>query len=274
MDQNEMTSRIMDAMRAPRYTDVRESDRLSGLARLLYDEYARKGQSAAGADDLAYRLDRDVCDHYGRQVTLPEVLLALRWGLRGEYGEFTGLNTDRLFRFVRSFIESGERREAARLLSVPSSSRERTLSADERGLLNWNAMLDEFRSECAYWQEHRQVEAVHPGRDTVLTIRRVLTGSCYRWLKSLGLVAADADTLSVETGKRDAAARLLSRTGAGRDLYSAALSGHTPSPVLNLVHSMMMEEYFLNCERAGIDPADVMAGLEGTPEDERRWSDD
>lgn len=272
MEQNEMTCRIMDAMREPRYSDVRESDRLSGLARLLYDEYARKGQSATGTDELAYRLDRDIRDYYGRQVTPGEVQLALRWGLRGEYGEFTGLNADRLFRFIRSYIESPERQEAVRRSYVPSPA-QRQLTAEERGLQNWNAMLGEFRSEVAYWRGHRQVEAVHPAEDTLVQVRRTITAMCYRWLKGVGLVSSDASTLEVELEKTGIAARTLKREGCRVDAYSEAVSAYMPSPVRSLAHSMMMEEYFLNAEAAGLDLDSVLSGLESTPEGRRRWYD-
>lgn len=265
MEQNEMTSRIMDAMRAPRYSDVRDSDRLSGLARLLYDEFARKGQGSSGADELAYRLDRDLADYYGRQLTLPEVLLALRWGLRGEYGDFTGLNADRLFRFVRAYMESEARRDALRSVQSrpqsPAAEEDREAKARE----SW-----EMNLRCARraWEDWRRLgflpgahrERIHDGgfASAMAAIQTHTADIVYRWLKRLGFVACDPATSAAESDCMAWAREQVRRYPERYGTDSSCLAG-----------ALMLERLFA----AGNDFNAVLADVEETPEEERREYD-
>lgn len=265
MEQNEMTSRIMDAMRAPRYSDVRDSDRLSGLARLLYDEFARKGQGPSGADELAYRLDRDLADYYGRQLTLPEVLLALRWGLRGEYGDFTGLNVDRLFRFVRAYMESEPRRDALRSAQSraqsPAAEEDREAKARESWELN-------LRCARRAWEDWRRLgflpgahrERMHDGgfASAMAVVQTHTADTVYRWLKRLGFVACDPATSAAESGCMALAREQVRRHPEHYGTDSSCLAG-----------ALMLERLFA----AGNDFNAVLADVEETPEEERREYD-
>ena len=251
----------MDAMRAPRFSDVRESERLSELARLLYEEYARKGQGASGADELAYRLDRDLADYYGRQLTLPEVLLALRWGLRGEYGEFTGLNADRLFRFVRGYMESPERQEAVRRMRADAPGRGGEPTADEIARRNWEAMLDYAATAYGDYRESGRLPGTQTepagGLEGALVIaQRHCEACCYRWLKAVGVVKGDADAFGAEARALRAAARMLrlpeARTRA-------------------LADAMMLEGVFRAADAESFDFPARLAELAETPEEERRF---
>lgn len=268
MEQNEMTSRIMDAMRAPRYTDVRESDRLSGLARLLYDEYARKGQSAAGADDLACRLDRDIADFYGRQITAGEVLLALKWGLRGEYGEYTGLNADRLFRFVRSYLSSPERAEALKRRQESSlSAGPARPDTDTVGRMNWEAM---FSYAMQAWDEFVEsgrlpgtsLEQYSGVADALRYVQRRNEANTYCWLKSVRLIPVDSGTAASESECLKSAERILRRK-----------SGRAPgrSEVKSLGYAMLLESYFRRLASGRTDFRPVISGIASTPESERRF---
>ncbi len=264
MEQNEMTSRIMDAMRAPRYSDVRDSDRLSGLARLLYDEFARKGQGSSGADELAYRLDRDLADYYGRQLTLPEVLLALRWGLRGEYGDFTGLNADRLFRFVRAYMESEPHRDALRAVQSRSQSPAAEEDRDAKARESWEMNLRCARRAWEDWRSlgflpgaHR--ERVHGGgfASAMASVQTHTASIVYRWLKRLGFVACDQTTAAAES---DSIARAREKVRRLPEHYGADSSC--------LAGALMLERLF-----SGNDFSPVLSELEETPEEERREYD-
>ena len=243
---------------------------MSALAGLLADAYDRKGQSASGADGLADMLDREIADYMGRQLTLREAMLAIDWGLHGEYGEYTGLNAERLFRFVRAYLESGERQEAIREANSERMSPQKTVDA---GLENWNAMLKEFTEEVEYWRQNHTVKAVMPRSSMFLPdVRRALTGMCYQWLKTVGLVSNDADTLGLELEQMKEAEKALKKEGRNiRNVFDEALSRSIPSPVRNYGYSLMMLAYFRNADAAGLNLEAVVADLEQVPVEERRF---
>lgn len=243
---------------------------MSALAGLLADAYDRKGQSASGADGLADMLDREIADYMGRQLTLREAMLAIDWGLHGEYGEYTGLNAERLFRFVRAYLESGERQEAIRAANAERMSPQKTVDA---GLENWNAMLREFSAEVEYWRCNRAVEAVQSRTSMFLPdVRRALTGMCYQWLKTVGLVSSDAETLGSELAQMKEAEKVLRKEGREfSTAYDAALSRSIPSLVRSYAYSLMMLVYFRSADTAGIDLDAVVADLESVPVEDRRF---
>lgn len=266
MEIQEKIQRIKTCLGQVRYLDTPKPERMSALAGLLADAFDRKGQSASGADGLADMLDREIADYMGRQLTLREAMLAIDWGLHGEYGEYTGLNAERLFRFVRAYLESGERQEAIRAANAKRMSPQKTVNA---GLENWNAMLKEFSEEVEYWRQHRTVEAVKFGSDNG---RRALTGMCYQWLKTVGLVSSDADTLGLELEQMKKAEKMLRREGRSmRNVFDEVLSRSIPSPVRSYGYSLMMLAYFRNAEAAGIDLDAIVADLKKTPAEERRF---
>lgn len=243
---------------------------MSALAGLLADAFDRKGQSASGADGLADMLDREIADYMGRQLTLREAMLAIDWGLHGEYGEYTGLNAERLFRFVRAYLKSGERQEAIRAANAKRLSPQKTMDAGQE---NWNAMLHEFSKELEYWRHNRTVEAVKPRASMFLPdVRRALTGMCYQWLKTVGLVSNDADTLGLELEQMKEAEKVLRKEGREfRTAYDAALSRSIPNQVKSYGYSLMMLAYFRNADAAGFDLDAIVANLEQVPVEERRF---
>lgn len=270
MEIQEKIQRIKPCLGQARYLDTPKPERMSALAGLLADAFDRKGQSASGADGLADMLDREIADYMGRQLTLREAMLAIDWGLHGEYGEYTGLNAERLFRFVRAYLESGERQEAIRAANAKRLSPQKTMDAGQE---NWNAMLHEFSKELEYWRHNRTVEAVKPRASMFLPdVRRALTGMCYQWLKTVGLVSNDADTLGLELEQMKEAEKALKREGRNiRNVFDEALSRSIPSPVRSYGYSLMMLAYFRNADAAGLDLDAIVADLGRVPAEDRRF---
>lgn len=264
MEAQEKTSRITEALRSPAYADTDPARRRMALTMLLMDELDRKGQNASAADTTALRLDTDIADYYGRQVTLPEVELAVRWGLRGEYGDFTGINPDRLFRFVRSYIESGERMEAMRQRRAPQRQQEKV----DAPALNWTALHDRTLE---LWQEYREGGCLgftqrYPSSQIwpVWSITRHVAADCWAWLKVQGLVEVDDELARQEADALRRASAVTAREANAVEAPERAAR--------SLAGAMLLEAWFTAAARSGYDVAEnIRQSSEATPPQERRF---
>lgn len=264
---------IAQRLTGVKYLDTSRHERLAGLTDILVDAYDRKGQGASGAAELAARLDSEIGSYMGRQLTFAEAAMAIDWGLHGEFGEYTGLNAERLFRFVRAYLESDDRKNAVKLENERRAGGQgSTLSRDEINRRNWEAMLQEFRELCETWRKEHIVVATLPRvRMMSADMRRELTGMCYEWLKAVGLVTRDESTLGCEIERMKEAEKMIAkedrRTGGLLDQTVPSI----PSAVKSLGNSLMMQTYFLNADAAGLDLDSVIAGLDCTPQQDRRF---
>lgn len=265
MDYEYKIVRIMPMLAGPKYGEEPADATRSMLIGLLSDQYRRKNQDVSG-DTLASTagyLDNDIRYYYGSTITGPEAKLAMEWGLHGEYGEFTGLNADRLFRFVRSYAESPERQEAVKRTKAPDMGRQDRLTAEEIGMKNWEAMLEYAMQSYREYMASGSLPGTHPEAvegfaGALLLAQRHNEASCYRWLKTMGVVNTDADTAAAEAGSVRNAARRLRR------------QADVPS-VKVLADAMMLEGLFRTVEATGYDFPARMAELADTPESERRF---
>ncbi len=100
----------------PRYCDIPENTRLEELAGKIAAAHQWRGEAyiAETVAGFASALDRAVMESFGT-LALREVTLAIRWGMRGEWGDYTAVTPDNLFRFVRTYAASDERAEAVEL---------------------------------------------------------------------------------------------------------------------------------------------------------------
>lgn len=277
MEQQQRIERITQCLSTHKYQDTPQPERMSALVGIVVDAFGRKGQGAGGAESLASRLDREISDYMGRQLTLQEALLAIDWGLHGEYGEYTGLNTERLFRFVRAYLESQDRQEAIRLWNRGRMQPgDQSPTRDQVNTRNWEAMYSEFTGLVDAWRRTGTVEAVRRviprvhssgeprplfSEEGLMHARRECTGMCYLWLKRLGYVLYDETTLGseIEARKRAEAQLRQERSVIAR------------STVDSLAYSMMMLVFFRAQEASGTDLDAVLAEIGQTPEIERRF---
>ena len=265
---NTPCSRISSAVRGQKYGSLEPGDATAGLAELLSLQYERKGQ-APDTDYLAKTaglLDADLRRYYGQTLTFEEVELAIDLGLHGEYGEYNGLNADRLFRFVRAYAMSDARADAIRQEKVAAGQAAPRKTREDVGLLNWNAMLRYTRER---WREFRTsgaLEGLGATRGEVVsqvlgTAQRHNMANAYRWLKSVGLVDVDADCIKLESRALREAERLL---GDGTPRWK----------VEDLAYAKMLEGFFTVCRAQEFDLVAELAALDrDTPAGERRfWS--
>lgn len=272
MEQETMTatphSRISSAIRGPKYGSLPPEETRDRLQNLLHGCYERKGQSSDGeqvAKTTGF-LDADLRRYYGQTLTFGEVELAIDLGLHGEYGEFVGLNADRLFRFVRAYAMSDARADAVRQERVSAGQTAPRKSREDVGLLNWNAMLRYTRERWSEYRASGRLEGLGQTRGELPshmlgTAQRHNMANAYRWLKSVGLVEVDADCAALESRALREAERLL---GDGKPRWQ----------VEDLGYAKMLEGFFTVCRSQSFDLVAELSALDrDTPAGERRfWS--
>ena len=261
-------SRISSAVRGQKYGSLEQGDTRTGLSELLAQQYERKGQNpdAEFITKTVGLLDADLRRYYGQTLTFEEVELAIDLGLHGEYGDYNGLNADRLFRFVRAYAMSDARADAIRQEKVSAGQAAPRKTREDVGLLNWNAMLRYTRER---WQEFRtsgRLEGLGSTRGEILSqmlgmVQRHNMAHAYKWLKSVGVIAVDAACMALEAKSLQEAARLL---GDDAPRWQAE----------DLGYAKMLEGFFTVCRSQSFDLAAVLAELDrNTPAGERRfWS--
>lgn len=128
--------------RVPHYKDYKASARVGWLNKQIISLYAIKHiqltdsngngrlqmikTDAAALDGFIMR-DKVVSD-----FTLAEISDAFLSGLAGDYGEFVGLASDTLFRFLRSFRDGEKKAEATRLVREKREQERRLAEAKSR----------------------------------------------------------------------------------------------------------------------------------------------
>ena len=266
--ENTPFSRICSVIRGPKYGTLRVEDSQARLTGILTAQCERKGQSpeTERIDKAVTLLDADLRRYYGQTLTFEEVELAIDLGLHGEYGEYNGLNADRLFRFVRAYAMSDVRADAIRQEKVATGQAAPRKSREDVGLLNWNAMLRYTRER---WREFRTsgaLEGLGATRGEIIsqvlgTAQRHNMANAYRWLKTVGLVEVDADCMELESRALREAERVL---GDGTPRWR----------VEDLAYAKMLKGFFTVCRSQSFDLSGELAALDrDTPAGERRfWS--
>ena len=264
MTDEQRIRKITGCIRDSRYLDTDRTARMARLTDMMYDAYSRKGQNAGNAETLAETLDREISEYMGYQLSFSEACLAIDWGLHGEYGEYTGLNTERLFRFVRSYLESEVRQQALARLRL-SGSGPSAPSADEVQRLNWDSMLGYARERLEDWRTTGRLECLEAQStggmlaEGVKQCSRVCCMYTVQWLKRVGILGYDGDTLATENGLKRRAMGILH-------------TGEESFAVRALAGALMLRETFMNADAAGVDLAEELDRIIAeTPEAERRF---
>ena len=261
-------SRISSAVRGPKYGTLPPEETRDRLQSLLHGYYERKGQPSDGeqVSKTSSFLDDDLRRYYGQTLTFEEVEIAIDLGLHGEYGEYNGLNADRLFRFVRAYAMSDARADAVRQEKVSAGQAAPRDSREDVGLLNWNAMLRYTRERWGEFRSSGRLEGLGQTRGEIIaqvlgTVQRHNMADSYKWLKSVGLVEVDADCMELESRALREAERIL---GDGSPRWK----------VEDLGYAKMLEGFFTVCRAQSFDLYGELAALDrDTPAGERKfWS--
>lgn len=264
--ENTPYSRISSAIRGAKYGSLEQGDARTGLSELLTWQYERKGQTpdAEFITKTVGLLDADLRRYYGQTLTFAEVALAIDFGLHGEYGEFVGLNADRLFRFVRAYAMSDARADAIRQERVSAGQAVPRKTREDVGLLNWNAMLRYTRER---WQEFRSsgsLEGLGATRGEILsqvlgTVQRHNMSNAFRWLESVGLIEEDADRMALESR-------------AIREAQCLLGDGAPDWQVKELARAKMLEGFFMVRRSQSFDLYGKLAALDrDTPAEKRSF---
>lgn len=272
MTTEEKIQQIRERLPKAKYEAIKADGRIGSLTRVIVAFAQRKGQTILdnAAQLTASTLDADIERYYGRELAFEEVMLALDWGMHRVFGEFSGINVDRLFEFVRQYKECPERADAltqtklqdARLLEpVPDK--------ENIGLLNWNAMYDYAEKAYLEFLSTGGLPGTGAGQaglaGALAVVQRHNEANVYRWLKNVDIVNVDADTMGTEATAIREAERRLRRMAKGRPVSDMAIK--------DMAYAMMLENFFWTAESQGYNFLARLAEVSETPEEERRfWS--
>ena len=266
MTSEEKISRIGASLAMARYSNISQAGRVHALTAAVTGCAQRKGQAmpANVAEGTAAALDAEIDRYFGRELAFDEVMLALDWGTHREFGEYSGINVDRLFDFVRLYRNCPERQEAVsrlKSLAAPPSGR---LAGPDAGRLNWESAM---RCTRRYWQEFQGeqtgetpdgplADSLHGALDAA---RRVLMADCYRWLKAEGVVATDEAAMAFENRERR---RMAERYG----------DREKPGVTENRAMQACLLATFRACAGQGFDLVAALDSLEAeTPPEDKRF---
>ena len=260
MTTEEKIAQIAERLPRARYSNISPTGRVHALTASLVGFSQRKGQalSERAADITAAALDVEVDRYFGRELAFDEVLLALDWGMHREFGDFSGMNVDRMFDFIRQYRNCPERRDAIARMKAPDNPSRRTAEEDV-GRLNWEAAMRYTRRAWQEWKEKTAADTDGIFAGALTVARRVLMANSYRWLKSEGVVATDSATIASEGRARRIAADKLGKNC-------------SPSVVENHAMQACLLEVFRLCDREGFDLMGALDELEkNVPPGDRRF---
>lgn len=260
MTGEEKISRICEALVKARYSNISREGRVHALTAAVTACAQRKGQAMPGhaAETTASALDAEIDRYFGRELAFDEVMLALDWGVHREFGEYSGINVDRLFDFVRLYRACPERQEASSRMKSLAAASPDNLHTPDVGRLNWEAMMRYTRRA---WREWKDESGGDGGMlaGALAVARRVLMASSYKWLKAEGVVTTDAGTMAFENRARRAAAE----KHGGKS---------SPPAVEQYAMQACLLEVFRLCDRDGFDLMGALDELENnTPPEDRRF---
>ena len=263
MDYNDKINLISEKLQGPKYKDLPLAQVKTSLADFLSRQYRRKGQTVGESSLLETidLLDEDISRYYGGTATYSEVELAIDWGLHGEYGEFTGMNADRLFRFVRNYMESQERTEGKRRANV--MSQQPVPQEVDIPRKNWEVYSWKTRS---LWQEYLETGTVFLNDTGLFDLGRIrvhVADNCCHWLILSGIVSDDDTTGALRRKAEKNSSTLLKRLSQNRGAaYDSLKSVATNAMMLQMIFSAM--------KSSGYDLAgEIDAIRSSTPESER-----
>lgn len=122
----------MDEANHPHYGKIPTVPRrkwlTSQLTKLIMLKHQRPDPDMLQLDVVA--LDEYIMeDEFARDLTLDEIDYAFRHGLKGDYGEYYGLTADSLFGFLKGFMNTPEKLEAARIIREAREKKKRSEGA-------------------------------------------------------------------------------------------------------------------------------------------------
>lgn len=267
MTSEEKIARIGERLGRARYSNISQAGRVHALTAAITACAQRKGQAMPGhaAESTAAALDAELDRYFGRELAFAEVMLALDWGTHREFGEFSGINVDRMFDFVRMYRNCPERQEAASRLksfAAPQAGRRPRTNA-EIGRLNWESGRRYAMKAYGDFCETGSLPGTEVGKGGVsralVIAQRHNEANTYRWLKKVGIIAEDERTAGTEAEAAKEAQRRLRK------------AGDEPGweQVKTLAEALMLQAFFATVRKSGFDFKGAMDGVSDIPEEDR-----
>ena len=266
MTSEEKISRIGETLGRARYSNISQAGRVHALTAAITACAQRKGQAMPGhaAESTAAALDAELDRYFGRELAFDEVMLAMDWGMHREFGEFSGINVDRMFDFVRQYRNCPERQEAASRLKSFTAPQERGgRTTAEVGRLNWDAGYRYALKAFDDYNEFGTLPGTEVGKGGVtgalVIAQRHNEANTYRWLKKVGIISEDERTVGTETEAAREARRRLRRTGIEPGWEQ----------IKTLAGALMLQAFFSTARKSGFDFKEAMDGVADIPEEDR-----
>jgi hypothetical protein len=140
--------KMIEAALQPKINEQPALDVVNIFVSIVTTAYTRAGYKMPDIDTLALYADEfytSLLEKFPR-VSIPEVREALKEGVYGEYGEFTGLNPKTFMQFIKGYIASNTRKEAVKQFESKKLFliAQRELTPDERDKYNKDFVNDLF----------------------------------------------------------------------------------------------------------------------------------
>lgn len=150
------------------------------------------GQTSSDKERTILILSDSVSDdmmHYFKTLTIQEIGLAIQNGIRGEYGDFYGINVKTIHQFCKAFRDSFERNETMRKVKQQTEPDEQKLSQAEIDKIMIPACIDAFKK---YKETNELID---------------FGGAKFTYLKSIGLISLtpERQTEIMEQAKKEQA---------------------------------------------------------------------
>lgn len=266
MTSEEKIARIAGSLGKAGYSNISQAGRVHALTAAITACAQRKGQAMPGhaAESTAAALDAELDRYFGRELAFDEVMLALDWGMHREFGEFSGINVDRMFDFVRLYRNCPERQEAASRMKSFAAPAERTgRTAAEVGRLNWDAG---YRYALVAFNDYNELGKL-PGTEVakggvagaLVIAQRHNEANTYRWLKKVGIISEDERTVGTEAEASREARRRLLKTGTEPKW----------GQIKPLADALMLQAFFATARKSGFDFKGALDGVADIPEEDR-----
>lgn len=267
MTSEEKIARIAGSLGKAGYSNISQAGRVQALTAVVTACAQRKGQAMPGhaAETTAAALDAEIDRYFGRELSFDEVMLALDWGMHREFGEYSGINVDRLFDFVRRYRACPERQEAVSRMESPAAPQagRRPRTNAEIGRLNWESGRRYAMKAYGDFCETGSLPGTEVGKGGVtralVIAQRHNEANTYRWLKKVGIISEDERTAGTEAEAAKEAQRRLRK------------AGDEPGweQVKTLAGALMLQAFFATVRKSGFDFQGAMEGVPDIPEEDR-----
>jgi len=234
---------IMQAQNSPTILSLQKNEikaQINGYLMKAFTDagISINGQTSSDKERTILILSDSVADdliQYFKTLTIQEIGLAVQNGIRGEYGEFYGINVKTIHQFCKAFRDSFERNETMRKMKQETEPDEQRLSQAEIDKIMVPACLKAFENYKATG------ELIDFG------------GAKFVYLKSLGLISLtpERQTEIMEQAKKEQAEesnRAIFKSGA--DSMAGIIAGKIlknldkHETVKNAARLIALREYF------------------------------